>query len=96
MKILGIYKNNNNVYDPYTVVYDEQATDKTLLCLCLREDGGWSHSDAVLGKHLGKPITFAQLPTACQYSMLQDIIPDNTPEVVQKVIKRMLLGEVNA
>ncbi len=80
MKIKAIYDNGGETFDRYTVVYNALATGKPGVyeAVGMSEDpfhpqGFGQHCSAMLGKHLGKRITFKQLPKDCQKLVTQDL-----------------------
>lgn len=76
---IRIYDNEGQTFDRYTVVYmDDPITDKTYSARGMSERpfhplgfGQWC--EAMVGKHLGKEITFEELPAQCQELVQQDI-----------------------
>jgi hypothetical protein len=86
---IRVYDSGEGPADRYTVVYmnrkdygygtEEQYLGRKLYpCLSMsaspfHPQGIGMHSDAVLGKHLGKRILFASLPEDCQKAVLQDV-----------------------
>lgn len=88
-KILAIYDNGGETFDRYTVVYDNEwhiktghEEDKLYECLSMSENpthpqGVGQHSSCQNGDHLGKKITFEELPLKCK-------------EVVNKELESMI------
>ena len=79
MKNLAIYDNGGKTADRYTVVYKDMPERQpgTYYCLSMCETpfdpcGIGMHGGAMLGRHLGKRITFEQLPPDCQKLVKQD------------------------
>lgn len=83
MKIKGIYDNDGKTADRFTVVYDSfegYQTNGKKLWYCVSMDGSPFHPQGIgmhcttlLGRHLGKKITFEQLPIDCQKLVFQDL-----------------------
>jgi len=78
VKVLGIYYDKKSIDDEYTIVFDfvERKVPKLYSCLCMCSKGSYYHSSCQRGKHLGKKITFSQLPEDCKKTVkkLYDIV----------------------
>lgn len=68
MKVLACYDNGGKTMDRYTVVMDSYLDDDRYECLFIGNDprgmSGWS--TCMMGRHLGKKLTFEQLPEHIQ------------------------------
>ena len=76
------YDNGGKTADRYTVIYMDEPEDsrRTYACLGMNHEpfhpqGICQHGIAMVGKHLGKRIWFAELPADCQSSVRADLIP---------------------
>jgi hypothetical protein len=77
---MKIYDNGGKTIDRYTVVFLDQCEnklDRVYACLGMNgvpfhPQGFCQHSDAVVGKHLGKRIRFSELPADCQKAVMQE------------------------
>lgn len=77
-QVVRIYDNGGKTLDRYTAVFMslERERDGTYQCRAMSEHpfhgfGMWC--SAVPGRHLGKRITFDQLPPDCQRLLVQDL-----------------------
>lgn len=83
MKIKAIYDNGGKTIDRYTIAFDEITgyiesdgiTQPKYKCLTLSSDPDWPQGfsqwiECILGKHLGKKITFKELPENVQKHIL--------------------------
>lgn len=80
MKIKAIYDNNGDTLDRYTVVYDLIERDSPRLYAArgmsthpMHPQGIGEFTTVMLGKHLGKRITFKLLPRDCQALVKADL-----------------------
>jgi len=77
---IRIYDNSGKTFDRYTVIYmdePERAPD-TFAAVGMSEhpfhpQGFGQHCTAVPGRHIGRRITFEELPTDCQRLVLRDL-----------------------
>lgn len=74
------YDNGGKTMDRYTVVYLEEPESRpnTFACVGMSSNpfspqGFGQHSSAMLGRHLGKSIEFASLPSDCQKLVRKDL-----------------------
>lgn len=79
MKNVKCYDNGGETADRYTAVYIDQPERQpgTFACVGMSAEpfhpqGFGQHSTAMLGKHLGKRIAFADLPADCRRLVLRD------------------------
>lgn len=77
-QVVRIYDNGGKTFDRYTAVFMslERERDGTYQARGMSADpfsgfGQWC--SAMPGRHLGKRITFDQLPCACQQLLVQDL-----------------------
>ena len=77
---LAIYDNGGETVDRYTVVYLDipERNSRLFPCVGMSENpfhpqGIGQHSTAMPGNHLGKKITWKDLPQDCQKVVLQDL-----------------------
>lgn len=85
MKVKAVYDNGGKTFDRFTVVYDSSRTtlknhNGRRLWECVGSSmnpnsphGFFQHSDCTLGKHLGKRITFADLPEEVRKCVERDL-----------------------
>ena len=79
MKNVRIYDNGGKTADRFTAVYMNQPEGRGLFGargMCERPfhpQGIGMYIAAAPGRHLGKRITFEQLPTDCQKAVRQDL-----------------------
>lgn len=88
--VLRCYDNGGKTFDRYTVVpprwaKEERERDGTFVCIGASEhpfhpQGFGQHSSAMAGPHLGKRVTWADLPPDVQQFARQSF-PDYAPEV---------------
>lgn len=81
-KSIRIYDNGGKTFDRFTAVwinrpYSTNKGDKLRECLGMSERpfsplGFCMYGGAMLGRHLGKKITFEQLPDDCQKAIIND------------------------
>jgi hypothetical protein len=77
---IQIYDNEGKTFDRYTVVYMDEPEDHQGLLACVgmsehpfHPQGFGMHSSASPGLHLGKRISFRDLPPDCQRIVLRDL-----------------------
>lgn len=80
MKNVRIYDNGGKTFDRYTAVYLDQPENRGLYAARGMSEypfhpmGFGQYCAAMLGRHLGKRITFEDLPPDCQRLVLDDRI----------------------
>lgn len=73
------YDNGGKTADRYTVVYlEDRERDGTYTCVGMSAEpfhpqGVGQHSTAMLGRHLGRRISFEALPVDCRRLVLRDL-----------------------
>lgn len=83
MKGVRIYDNGNNTFDRYTAVFTNKMNDEFVYLAMsnhpFHPQGFGQHGfirtliDRPTWKHLGRLITFEELPTDCQKLVLEDL-----------------------
>ena len=87
---VACYDNGGRSFDRYTVVYlGVRETPGSYACLAMSEhpfahNGFGQHSNAQLGRHLGKRIAFADLPSDCQKAVMADLVDIPTVAIGRK------------
>ncbi len=79
-KNIRIYDAGDSVYDRFTVVFLDEPERRAgfFLSLAMSENprspqGFGQHTTAMDGSHLGKPITFGDLPQECKSVLLDSL-----------------------
>jgi hypothetical protein len=77
---IRIYDNGGQTFDRYTVIYmDEPEREPNMFAAVgmsehpFHPQGFGQHCTATPGKHIGRRITFEELPTDCQRLVLRDL-----------------------
>lgn len=79
MSKMKIYDNGGKTFDRYSVIYVEEAEGPGLFaCRAMSSNpyspqGFCQMSSAMVGSHLGKKISFSDLPADCQKVILEDL-----------------------
>jgi hypothetical protein len=78
MKILEIRDNEGQTADLFTVVYDEREHSGLYACVSMNHEpfhpqGIGMHCSAMPGHHLGKKISFSDLPVDCRKLVIRDL-----------------------
>lgn len=80
LKLIRVYDNGGKTLDRFTVVYmfAPEKSPNTFTAFGMSERpfaplGFGQHCIAMPGKHLGKRISFKQLPIDCQQAVIKDL-----------------------
>lgn len=89
--LIEIYDAGDDVYDRYTVVYLNEPERKKDMFECVgmsehpfHPQGFGQHSTAMRGSHLGKVISFDQLPPDCQKLVRRDLADEVQSPAVER------------
>lgn len=79
MKSIRVYDNGGKTFDRYTAVFtDDESRFPLYDCVGFSSNpfhplGFCQHSDAMLGPHLGKRVSFASLPVEVQTMLREEL-----------------------
>ncbi len=91
MKNLVCYDNGGKTFDRYTVIYLDFKRGDLYESVGMSDNpfhpqGFCQHDEAKRGRHLGKRISFYDLPADCQKAVINDLTETNEPDFKQMAI----------